>query len=618
MNGIISAAITRSRMVIALFILFVIGGWMSYQLMPKESAPDINIPIIYVSVSYEGISPEDAERLLVRPIEQQVRTIEGVKEMRSTAYQGGGNVVLEFVAGFDADKALLDVRQKVDDARPDLPDGVDEPSVNEVNFSLFPVIVVTLSGDVPERTLVRLARLLEDRIEAMPEVLEVDISGDREEQVEIVINPMLLESYGINPNDVISLFNRSNRLVAAGNLDTGAGRFAVKVPGLFETVEDIWNMPVKVDRDSVVLFKDVAEVRRTFKDPNSLARVNGERAVALEVTKRTGENIIDTIAKVRAIVGEAQAGWPSTVQVSYSQDQSEDIQMMVSDLTNNLISAALLVMIVCIAALGVRTGLLVGIAIPGSFLMGLLVLALMGATINNIVLFSLIMVAGMLVDGAIITNEYADRKMSEGLSPRQAYSLAAQRMAWPIITSTLTTLAAFAPLLFWPGVVGEFMKYLPITLIATLSASVLMALLFIPTLGGVFGKAGAADPELMRSLAASESGDLRDLNGVTGSYVRFLDRVLGHPGKVVLASFALLIGIWGYYATHGNGVEFFPESEPRVASVMVHARGNLSIHEKDALIRQVEERVLGFSGEFQSVYTRVIGQSNGGGMDDQA
>lgn len=250
MSALIGWAIGRSRMVIALFVLLLVGGVGAYATMPKEAAPDINIPIIYVSVTYEGISPEDAERLLVRPIEQEVRTIEGVKEMTATAYQGGANVVLEFEAGFDADTALDDVRQKVDLARPELPDGVDEPRVSEVNFSLFPVIVVTLSGDVPERTLLRLARDLEDRIEGLSEVLSVDVSGDREELVEVVIDPMLLESYGLNPNDVITLFSRSNRLVAAGNLDTGAGRFAVKVPGLFETVDDVLDMPIKVSGDS--------------------------------------------------------------------------------------------------------------------------------------------------------------------------------------------------------------------------------------------------------------------------------------------------------------------------------------------------------------------------------
>lgn len=621
MSALIGWAIGRSRMVIALFVLLLVGGLGAYATMPKEAAPDINIPIIYVSVTYEGISPEDAERLLVRPIEQEVRTIEGVKEMTASAYQGGANVVLEFEAGFDADRALDDVRQKVDLARPELPDGVDEPRVNEVNFSLFPVIVVTLSGDVPERTLLRLARDLEDRIEGLSEVLSVDVSGDREELVEVVIDPMLLESYGLNPNDIITLFGRSNRLVAAGNLDTGAGRFAVKVPGLFETVDDVLDMPIKVSGDSAVRFRDVAEVRRTFRDPTSFARVNGERAIALEVVKRTGENVIDTIEKVRTVVAEAQRTWPVAVAVSFSQDQSNEIRMMLSDLTNNLISAILLVMIVCIAALGVQAGLLVGVAIPGSFLTGLLVLMVMGLSINNIVLFSLIMVVGMLVDGAIITNEYADRKMTEGLSPREAYSLAAQRMAWPIITSTATTLAAFAPLLFWPGMVGEFMKFLPITLIATLSASILMALIFIPTLGSVFGHAGQTDPTLMKALAASETGDLRTLRGFTGFYVRLLDRALDHPGKVVGAGFVGLVTVWVYYATHGNGVEFFPESEPQVATVMVHARGNMSVYEKDQLVREVEERVLEFRDEFKSVYTRTIGQSTGGGggiMGDQA
>ncbi|HSK39841.1 MAG TPA: efflux RND transporter permease subunit, partial [Arenibaculum sp.] len=617
MNAIINAALSRSRMVLTSLLLLLAAGVFAYVDIPKESDPDINIPIIYTSVHYEGISPEDAERLLIRPIEKEVRSIEGVKEMRATAYQGGANVILEFEAGFDADQALDDVRTQVDLARPELPAEADEPVVSEVNLSLFPVVVVTLSGDVPERTLLRLARDLQDRIQALGPVLEADIAGDREELVEVVIDPLVADSYGIDANQLVQFFARSNRLVAAGNLDTGSGRFAIKVPGLIEDVRDIWDMPVKVDGDAIVRVRDISEIRRTFKDAETFARVDGERAVALEVVKRTGENIIDTIEQVRRAVEAERRFWPAEVQVTYSQDRSTDIRTMLLDLQNNVISAILLVMVVCIGALGIRSGLLVGIAIPGSFLTGILVVYLLGLTINVVVLFSLILAVGMLVDGAIVVTEFADRKMAEGLNRRTAYGLASKRMAWPIIASTLTTLAAFLPLLFWPGVVGEFMKFLPITLLATLTASLLMALIFLPTLGAYFGGPGAATPETMKAIAGGEDGNLRELRGPVGLYVRILDMALRHPLKVVLATFAVLIGVQTYYATHGNGFEFFPDIEPDSALVLVHARGNLSTLEKDALVREVEDRILELD-EFDSVYTRV-GRLEGGGMgQDQA
>jgi multidrug efflux pump len=609
MNGIINASLARTRTVLATLVFIFVAGWVAWQDIPKESSPDVNIPIIYVSLRYEGISPEDAERLLLRPVEQQVRTIEGIKEMRSTAYLGGGNVVLEFEAGFDADRALDDVRQKVDDARPDLPAGVDEPTVNEVNFSLFPVLTVILSGDVPERTLVRLARDLQDRIEAVPTVLEAEIFGDREELVEIVIDPLRLESYGLNAGDVVQLFNRSNRLVAAGNLDTGSGRFPIKVPGLIEDVRDIWAMPVKVSGDAVVRFSDVAEIRRTFKDPETFARLDGRPAVALEVVKRSGENIIDTIDEVRRVVEAERAFWPPTVEVAYTNDQSEQIRTMLGDLQNNLAITVLLVMIIVVGALGLRTSALVGVAVPGSFLATMLVLMGMGYSINVVVLFGLILAAGNVVDGAIVVTEYADRRMAEGMSKRAAYGLAARRMAWPITSSVATTLAVFAPLLFWPGVVGEFMKYLPVSMFATLIASLVMALVFVPVLGSIFGKAHG--PVLLRVPDDGDPGDAPPpRTEPTGAYAALLRRTLRHPGKVIVASAALLVGIWAWYATHGNGVEFFPEIEPEQAVVLVQARGNLSIQEQDALVREVEARVLQLD-EFDAVYSRT-GRAQGG------
>ncbi|MCW5698397.1 MAG: efflux RND transporter permease subunit [Rhodospirillales bacterium] len=605
---LIDTALVRSRTVLSLLVLVLIAGTIAFMEIPKESEPDINIPIIYVAMSHEGISPEDAERLLIRPMEEELRTIEGVKEMRSKGSEGSAYVLLEFEAGFDVDAALQDVRDKVDLAKPELPEETDEPTVHEVNFSLFPVVVVILSGDVPERTLLRLARDLRDEIESISSVLNAEIAGDREEMVEILIDPFAVESYGLTPDDAFRIVQNSNLLVAAGAQDTGLGRFSVKVPGLLETANDIQELPIGVDGDAVVRVLDIAEVRRTFKDPEGFARVNGQPAIALEVSKRSGENLIETVDRVRAVVAEERNAWPEAlqkaVQVSFIQDKSDEIRTMLNDLQNSVLFAVLLVMIVVVAALGTRSATLVGIAIPGSFLASILVLQALGLTINIVVLFSLILAVGMLVDGAIVVTELADRKMVEGEPRRRAYALAAKRMAWPIIASTATTLAAFLPLLFWPGVVGEFMKYLPITLLATLSASLLMALVFVPTLGAFIGKPGTADPETMKSLAGSESGDFSHIHGFTAWYLRLLQVALRHPGKVLLVSVMMLVAVQATYAAFGRGVEFFPDVEPEIAKLQVRARGNLSAHEKDALMQDVERRILDMD-EFVAVYSRT-------------
>lgn len=624
MLAFIDQAFARSRTTLSTLLLILITGTVSYINIPKEAEPDINIPIIYVQMAHEGISPEDAERLLIRPMEQELRAIEGVKEMRSTGYEGGANVTMEFEAGFDADTAMDDVREKVDLAKPELPEDTDEPTVHEVNFSLFPVIVVTLSGEVPERTLMHLARELQDVIEGLSSVLKAEIAGDRDELVEVLIDPAKVESYGLSPLDAITAFKNSNLLVAAGAQDTGRGRFSLKVPGLFETTRDVLALPVKTEGDSVVLLRDIADVRRTFKDPESFARVDGKKALALEISKRAGENIIETIENVRRIVEDERKAWPQglrhAVQVDFSQDKSKQIRTMLTDLQNNVIAAILLVMIVVIATLGIRTAGLVGVAIPGSFLTGILVLASFGMTINIVVLFSLILAVGMLVDGAIVVTEYADRKMTEGEPPKRAYSLAAKRMAWPIIASTATTLAAFGPLVFWPGLVGEFMKFLPLTLLATLSASLLMALVFVPTLGAYIGRPGEADPDTMKVLAAGEStDDLKHTPGFTGVYVRLLQSALNHPAKILTAGVAMLIAVQVSYATFGKGIEFFPNVEPEFAKLQVRARGNLSVQEKSALMGEVERHILALNAEkaeFKTVYTRTGTEQNSQEAED--
>ena len=601
----IDAALSRSRSVIAILVLLLLTGTSAYVSIPKEARPDIDFPVIYVSMTLSGVSPEDADRLLVRPMEAEIKSVEGVKEVRSNAYQGGANVLLEFEAGFDADKALQDVRDKVDIAKADLPDETEEPRVNEVNLSLLPILIITLGGDAPERALLKLSRDLQDRIEGISSVLEAKIGGDRNERVEIVIDPLLLDSYGLDPRQVIDMVSRFNRLITAGALESGRGRFAIKVPGLFESASDILDMPLKTSGDSVISVRDVSSVRRTFQDRRTYSRLNGKPAIALQISKRSGENIIDTVNAVKDLVEAERRHWPPGIEVVFSNDQSRNIRTMLRDLQNNVLSAVLLVMIVVVGALGFRTGFLVGIAIPGSFLTGILVLAAAGLTVNVVVLFSLILSVGLLVDGAIVVTEYADRKMTEGAPRTAAYAEAAKRMGWPIIASTATTLAAFLPLLFWPGMIGEFMKYLPITLIATLSASLLMALIFVPTVGAQIGKPGTAGAAAIAQMKAVENGDIEDIRGVTGAYVRLLKGALRHPGMVAFAAVLALVAAWALYANFGRGFEFFPKVEPNRAVMKVFARGNLSVDQKQRLVGQVEREILGLQrerGEMRAIY----------------
>jgi multidrug efflux pump len=610
MNSLIDGAFSRSRTVALSFIMIVILGTSAYVSIPKESDPDIPIPTIYVSVSYEGIAPEDAERLLLKPLEKELQSLEGLKEMRGMGAEGFASVTLEFDAGFNPDLALQDVREKVDLARAELPQGTDEPRVTEVNVALFPVLTVILSGEVPERTLLVIARSLQDQIEGLSGVLEVDIGGQREELLEVIIEPNKLETYHLSLSDVFDFVTQNNRLVAAGALDQGAGRMVFKVPGVIEGLRDLQSLPIKRVGDTIVTFEDVATIRRTFKDPRSFARIQGETALALEISKRTGANIIETIAEIKNIVEQNQLFWPASIKTDYLQDKSEQIKNILGDLENNVITAIILVMIVIITVLGVRPSILVGLSIPGSFLAGMLVINALGMTLNIVVLFSLILVVGMLVDGAIVTVELADRKMSEGATPKEAFAAAAKRMSWPIIASTATTLVVFFPLLFWPGMVGEWMKFLPLTVIITLGASLFMALIFIPVLGGIITSDKVAKnkqaEDLEGDFQASQDGDLHAIKGGVGVYLRSLEPIINHPKRILVGVVLSMILAYAAYFSVGKGVEFFPSIEPEFVQVQVQARGDLSITERDFLVRQVEQDLLTKSG-IESVYARTMG-----------
>ncbi|OOC09503.1 MULTISPECIES: efflux RND transporter permease subunit [Thioalkalivibrio] len=606
MNALIAWAVTHARTVLLFLLLILVTGSMAWVVAPKEAAPEIDIPIFFVSVPYPGISPEDAERLMVQPLERELQGLPGVDEMQSWAGEGFALLRIDFEPGWDNRQALSDLREEVDLVRPELPDGAEEPSVSEVDLSLFPVVTVNLSGPLEERTLVRLARELRDRVEALPGVLEADIGGDREEQMEVLVDPLVLETYELSFGDLSRAIERNNRLVAAGAVDTGVGRIPLRVPGTIDDIDDVLDTAVRVENDTVVRVRDVAEVRRSYRDPEGFTRIDGQPSVSLEIRKQTDANILEVVSAARATIEASRAEWPDSLEVTYTQDQAKDVADLLGDLENNVITAVLIVALVILVMMGGRAALLVGLAIPGAFLGGILAIHLLGFTLNIVVLFALILVVGMLVDGAVVVVELADRYIAEGRGRVEAFRAAAQRMAWPITAAIATTLAVFAPMLFWPGMVGEFIVYLPATVIVTLIASLAMALVFIPVLGSVIGPSRPINAEQTRFVRAAEEGRFAELHGITARYIRILRPLVDRPGLTLGATVGLLVLAYAAYASFGRGVEFFPSIEPENVQVQVQARGDLSVREADALVRQVEGRLMA-SPEVKHAYARTLG-----------
>jgi multidrug efflux pump len=489
MTGLVDWAASRARMVIAFVVLSLTVGTAAYVGLPKEGEPDIDIPGLFVSVPFPGISAEDSERLLIRPMEAEFQDLDGLDSINATASEGFAGIFLEFEFGWDKSATIADVRDAMGRAEGEFPDGSENWQISEINFSEFPIIIVALSGDAPERTLLRLANEMQDRLEALSPILEAGLAGDRQEMLEVIIDPLALEAYNVTAADLINAVVNNNQLIAAGEVETESGAISVKIPASFDGVEDVYDLPISVNGDRVVTLGELADIRLTFEDRAGTARFNGETTVALQVVKRQGFNIIDTAALVRAEVEAVRASWPielqDSVRVSATLDQSVTVGSMVRQLEGSVLTAIALVMIVVLAALGTRSALLVGFAIPTSFLLCFILLGIMGIAISNIVMFGLILAVGVLVDGAIVVVEYADKRLNAGARPMQAYTDAAKRMFWPIVSSTATTLCAFLPMLFWPGVPGEFMGMLPVTLIFVLSASLIVALIYLPVLGGV-------------------------------------------------------------------------------------------------------------------------------------
>ena len=586
MTNIIDYIMQARRTIVFLMIIIISIGSLTYLNIAKDAEPDIDIPFIYVTVPHQGISPEDSERLIVRPLENQLKTIEGIEEMNGSASNGFGSVLLEFDINFDKDKALGDVREKVDMVKSKLPQDAEEPIVLEFNMAELPTIVVSLSGDVPDRTLFYHAKRLQTKIESIPGVLEAPVTGDREDLMEILVSPSKLENYNISLMDLIRSITGNNRLVAAGSIDKGQGKFSIKVPAVYESAQDVYNLVIFSSGDGAVTLGDVAEIRKTYKDTESFARVNGRPAVALQVKKRIGENVLEINEKVRLEAEEYVENLSENIEINFTSDNSDYILEMLKSLQAAVTNAIISVMILVIGALGIRSALMVGISIPTSFLMAISLLALSGGYINMMVMFGLLVSVGLLVDGSIVMVEYADRKMAEGLNRLDAYTQSYKRMIWPIISSTATTLAAFLPLILWPGVSGQFMKWMPFMVSLVLVSSLFSALIFIPVMGSIFGKTEKKDIAKL-----NDKFDLRNLSGFTKVYIDILQKLIKTPILTVISSIGIVIILFNLYVNFNAGARYSVEGDTNQMTVHIIARGNLSPSQKLGIALDVEDIV---------------------------
>jgi multidrug efflux pump len=588
----------RNRTTVAILgIIIVLLGGYSYLSLPREAFPDIPIPYIMVTTTYEGVSPEDIESSVTMKIEKELNGIRGVKEIRSSSAEGMSLISVEFTPDVPSEVALQRVRDRVDIAKGDLPQEADESIVNEINLAEFPIMLVSISGDVSPFQLKAIADDLQDALEAVPGVLKVDELGTLEREIRLEMDPKRVASYSLTLAEIMALIPAENVNISAGGLETEGTRFNVRIPAEFVTPEEVDHLVLTVRNGKPIYLTDVAKVTDTFKDRTTYSRLNGVDNVTLSIQKRVGANVVYVSDAIRAVLDKAREQVPGVVQFDITYDMSKMIRNTVADLENNIVAALILVTGILMLFLGWRPSTIVAMIIPLSMLITFFMIQWLGYTLNMVVLFSLVLVLGMLVDNAIVIVENIYRHLQLGYSRMDAAILGAREVAWPVIASTLTTVGAFLPLMQWPGIMGDFMKYLPITLSIGLIASLFVALVFSPVICSVWA-------------GRSPKPRQRDHWFIRG-YRRFQELGLRNPGMTAFLALCLLVTLVMLYGKVGQGVEFFPEGDPERAFINVRMPQGTNIHETDRIVRMIEQRVQPYMPWIKHMVTNV-GSSSGG------
>ena len=584
------AAVKRQTTVLALLVLIVVVGVYCYVTLPRESFPDITIPYVFVTTNYEGVSPGDMETLITIPIERKLKGLADTEEITSTSSEGISTVAVKFLPSVDIDDALRKVKDKVDEAKQDLPDSLpNDPTVAEVNFQDMPIIRVVLSGPFSLRRLKVFSEEFEDSIESVPGVLETELYGGLEREIHVEFDLDRIRAYNMPFSSLLDAVAKSNVNLPGGSMDIGQGKYLVRIPEDFKNPAEIFSIVAFVRDGKPVYLRDVATITDSYKDPVSLSRINGQPCVTLGVKKRTGENIVKVADEVKKAVAALQPLMPPSLTVDVTSDQSADVRLMLRDLENNILTGLVLVLIVILVFIGGRSAIFVALAIPYSMFLTFILLTALGISLNQIVLFSLILALGMLVDNGIVIVENIYRHMQEGMSRQEAARVGTDEVAWPVITSTLTTLGAFIPMLFWPGIMGEFMGYLPKTLILALSSSLFVALVINPVLSARYQTA-----KTNSGVQSDEDALKQTLPLGKRIYYRFLAWSLDHRLVVVVVAVVMLISSITAFGMFGAGTEFFPESDPRRANVTIKAPVGTNLKASDRLAKQVEGIVEGY------------------------
>ncbi len=593
-------AVKKSITVMVLAVIIIVFGVYSYRVLPRENEPDITIPYVFVSTSYKGVSPTDIETSITIEIEKKLKGLDGVKKIQSVSSEGLSSINIEFITGTDIDQALQDVKDKVDEAKGELPaDLENDPSVFEVNLSEMPIAVYSLSGTCGLPCLKDIAEDLKDDIEAVAGVLEAEVTGGLEREIRVEVIPDKLAFYGMSISSFQEKLYSENQNISGGAIRMGDGRFQLQVPGEFKSPGEIYSLVLGTHNGQPVYLKDLAVVIDGFKEEASRSRLDGKAAVSIAVKKRSGENIIAISKEVDGLIEQAKPTWPGSTEIVKVMDKASDIEGMVADLENNILTGLLLVVVVIFFAMGLRNAIMVSMAIPFSMSLSFTILHLMGISLNVVVLFSLTLALGMLVDNAIVIIENIYRYMEQGAPRLEAAMRATSEVAYPVIGSTLTTLAAFSPMLFWPGIMGEFMGYLPLTLIVTLTSSLFVAMVINPALASMFMKvkdSGQRKELSVEEITAAGEKPVEIKGRFLKGYSRVLRFSLQRPISVVMIACAILILLFqGWMLAVGleKPVEFFPDLEPKSIYVNVEPPEGADLEYVDRLIKRVEVAITG-------------------------
>lgn len=569
--------IKRSPAVLLAIACAVIFGMLSYATLPRESAPDVKIPVVMVTTLYTGVAPADIESLITIPLENELASTKDLKTLTSTSSEGASIVMLEFEPEVVIEEALQLVRDRVDKASSKIPADADDSEVREISFSDFPIVLLTVAGPVDEAVLKRLGEDLQDEATRIPGVLDATLSGGREREIRVEVDPRRLAHMGFSLGDVESAISGENVNIPGGDVTAGGSNYLVRVPGEFANAEDILAVPIKRKGDRPVFVRDVARVVDAYAERTTYARMNGEPSVTVGVTKRSGANIIEIADALKALLAEQSQSWPEGVEYRVLADQSKQIRDMVSDLENNIFTALVLVIAVLLVSLGVRTSLFVAVAIPLSMLLSFVAIDLLGMTLNMVVLFSLILALGMLVDNGIVIVENIYRHHEMGKTRLQASIDGTAEVALAVTASTATTVAAFLPLVFWTGIMGQFMSYLPKTVIIVLTSSLVVALVVLPVMTAAL---------MPRQRAQAEAQG--DYGVIMRAYRAMLTQSIRHRYISGLLGFLSLVGTFIAYGALNHGTEFFPETEPDRATIAVRAPDGTDLEATDRIVRQVE------------------------------